>query len=336
MTTFIVAAQGSTEQSSPGLQEIGYWNKGGGRHNAVGKLIWDFGEAGKPFVHITSEGTESLESATVRYRTDFHNRNQGIMDPSVLQEKEVTIFGLGSVGAKLALDLTRAGVGRLTLIDPDRVSVSNLCRCEYDLFDLGRSKTEALTARMLAINPKMRIACHDEDLLQMSSALEDVICRSHLVVGATDNPGAQRVINSTAYHHVPSLYPGVYPQGMGGEIIITIPGETACMECVLKNILSQSLSPKRGTWDYATEGQLKPEAALIADIQNIVTNTTKLALALLSRGEDGSKLSSFINPKHNVLFICNEVEEDWLFEYPFQTIWASSEVNEDCWCRTLA
>jgi molybdopterin/thiamine biosynthesis adenylyltransferase len=226
-------------------------------------------------------------------------------------------------------------VHKFTLIDPDYVSVQNICRCEFDLFDLGLPKPTACRNRMLAINPRVEVNVHVQDVRKMNpDVLEAVIQRASLVIWSTDNPDVQRVGNGLTYHRIPALYPGVYPQGTGGEVIITIPDETPCLECVLKGLLSQPVQ-RKGAWDYATEGQLKPEPALIADIQNVVTHTTKLALALLSRGKEKSRLKDFIDPKLSVLFIGNEVEKDWIFEYPFQTVWASAEVDPECWCRGM-
>ena len=334
---FVIAAvkSKSVEPEAHGLREVGYWSKAPGVIVAEGKLSLGLvGRSVTGILGLQNHTDEEVKVKVIPYKTDFHARNQGIIDPSVFSGKEVLVCGIGSVGAKVAQDLARAGVEIFTLIDPDGVSLHNICRCECDLFDLGRPKPLACRDRILAINPRARIDVFTEDVRQMNTdVLETAIQRSSLAIWATDNPDAQRVGNGMTYHHVPGLYPGVYPQGTGGEDILTIPGETPCLECVLQGLLSKS-QKQRGAWDYATEGQLKPEPALIADIQNVVTNTTKLALGLLSRGEKQSRLSEFIDPKLSVLFICNEVEENWIFEYPFQTVWASAEVNPDCWCRS--
>ena len=51
------------------------------------------------------------------YETDFTKRNHGIIDQSCLQERSVTIIGLGSGGSPIALDLIRCGVTNFNLID---------------------------------------------------------------------------------------------------------------------------------------------------------------------------------------------------------------------------
>ena len=329
---YVVARAGSSGEM--GLERIGTWSKISVHEPSEGEIALHVDGDHVSILSCNEGRTVAADVTLVPYTTDFQARNHGIIDPSMLSTKKVVICGLGSVGAKVSQDLTRAGVMKFTLIDPERVALANICRCEYDLFDLGQPKPEATRDRMLSINPRAEIICHNNDLRSMpEDVLDDAIGKADLAVMATDNPDAQRVGNGLCYHRAPALYPGVYPQGTGGEIIFTVPSETPCLECVLKNILSQT-ETRKGTWDYATEGQLKPEPALIADIQNVVTNTTKLALALLSRGEKQSRLNRLIDPGLNVLFICNEVEDDWIFEYPFQTVWASAEFNPACWCRS--
>lgn len=331
---FIVGKLATQSGDCGGLQEVGCWGKGMRITVGDGKVSLTVdGERANCFLAQNGGELQEIDFQIIRYQTDFQARNCGLVDPSVLASKEVLIVGNSSVGGKIAQDLTRAGVGKFTLVDPDCVSIQNICRCEFDLFDLGLPKPIACRKRMLAINPRVEVKVYAEDIRKMNpDVLEEAIQPADLAIWATDNPDVQRVGNGLTYHRVNGIFPGVYPQGTGGEIILTIPDITPCQECVLKGLSAQPVQ-RKGSWDYATEGQTKPEPALIADIQNIVVHTTKLALALLSRGEEKSRLKDFIDPNLSVLFIGNE--KDWIFEYPFQTAWASAEVNPDCWCRAI-
>lgn len=72
-----------------------------------------------------------------------------------LKSSHVAVFGIGGVGGFLAEALARAGVGKLTLIDSDRVSVSNLNRqIIATLSTVGKYKTEAMKERIADINPE--------------------------------------------------------------------------------------------------------------------------------------------------------------------------------------
>jgi sulfur carrier protein ThiS adenylyltransferase len=91
----------------------------------------------------------------------------GIFDRNVPGSTEILlrstagIAGCGGLGSNAALSLARAGVGRLILVDFDRVEESNLNRQQYFLEDVGRLKTEALSARLRSIRPETRITALD-------------------------------------------------------------------------------------------------------------------------------------------------------------------------------
>ena len=61
-----------------------------------------------------------------------------------LQAGRVAICGLGGLGSLVALELARLGVGRLLLIDGDRVDPTNLARQHYSLSQIGQAKTDAM------------------------------------------------------------------------------------------------------------------------------------------------------------------------------------------------
>ncbi|MBQ3537031.1 MAG: tRNA threonylcarbamoyladenosine dehydratase [Clostridia bacterium] len=76
-----------------------------------------------------------------------------------LNSSSVIIFGLGGVGSYTAEALSRAGVGKLTLVDGDRISLSNINRQLYALHStVGRYKTEVAKERISDINPDCEIS----------------------------------------------------------------------------------------------------------------------------------------------------------------------------------
>lgn len=74
------------------------------------------------------------------------------------QEKRVIIFGIGGVGSWCAESLVRSGIRNLTIVDSDRVCVTNVNRqLMATTKTVGQVKTEVLKARLLEINPKASI-----------------------------------------------------------------------------------------------------------------------------------------------------------------------------------
>jgi len=80
-----------------------------------------------------------------------------------LSQTHILLVGLGGVGAYTAEQLCRAGIGEMTLVDADTVSVSNLNRQLPALHStIGKSKVEVIAARMRDINPNIKLHIVEE------------------------------------------------------------------------------------------------------------------------------------------------------------------------------
>ena len=79
-----------------------------------------------------------------------------------LKNAKVLVFGVGGVGGYVVEALVRSGIGGLTLVDPDRVSESNINRQIVALTStVGQYKTHAAKARALDINPDCVVETHE-------------------------------------------------------------------------------------------------------------------------------------------------------------------------------
>ena len=75
-----------------------------------------------------------------------------------LAKAHVAVFGLGGVGSFAVEALTRAGVGRLTIVDDDSVTVSNINRQLYALHStVGQAKIDVAKRRIADINPAAKV-----------------------------------------------------------------------------------------------------------------------------------------------------------------------------------
>ena len=108
-----------------------------------------------------------------------------------LQAARVALFGLGGVGGHAAEALVRGGVGRLVLVDGDRVCLSNLNRqfCATHA-TLGQLKVEALRMRLLQINPHLEVEVHPCFLTETNVALFE-LARCDYVIDAVDDIAAK-------------------------------------------------------------------------------------------------------------------------------------------------
>ena len=92
---------------------------------------------------------------------DWLSRTELLLGPErlgKLKDAHVLVAGLGGVGAYAAEQLCRAGVGEMTIIDGDRVDVTNKNR-QLPALDsnMGKAKAEIMAARFRDINPDIRL-----------------------------------------------------------------------------------------------------------------------------------------------------------------------------------
>ncbi len=94
----------------------------------------------------------------------------------------VAICGLGGLGSNIAVSLARVGIGKLILIDFDRVDITNLHRQQYKTAQLGQNKVDALAENLSEIAPYVVVEVHNAKITKnnMSELLQeaDIICEA--------------------------------------------------------------------------------------------------------------------------------------------------------------
>ena len=79
-----------------------------------------------------------------------------------LEDSKIIIYGIGGVGSFAVEGLVRAGVGKLVLVDPDKISESNINRqIHSNVNTIGKSKVEVMKKRILEINPKANVEIYN-------------------------------------------------------------------------------------------------------------------------------------------------------------------------------
>ena len=121
-----------------------------------------------------------------RYRRHLTLPEIGLDGQHKLLGARILLIGVGGLGCPVAQYLAAAGVGRLGLVDPDRVDASNLQRQElYGTGDLGRPKVDVARARIAAMNPDVRVDVFDVKLTSQN-ALE-LLGGWDVVIDGSDN-----------------------------------------------------------------------------------------------------------------------------------------------------
>lgn len=170
-------------------------------------------------------------SAAEEERYSRHLRLPEVGEEGQLRLKEASILlvGLGGLGAPAALYLAAAGVGRLGLLDGDRVELSNLQRqVLYGVADLGRPKAEAAAARLADLNPEVLLDVLPWRL-EAANALE-LIAPYDLVLDGSDNAATRYLVNDACRQLGKTLVWGAVLR-FEGQMAIFPPGGP-CYRCL--------------------------------------------------------------------------------------------------------
>ena len=125
----------------------------------------------------------------------------------------VAICGLGGLGSNIAVALARAGVGKLILIDFDKVDITNLHRQQYKANQIGMNKTDALAHNLREIAPYVVVENHciriTEDNAEQFLENPDIICE------AFDDAECKAMLTNLVLEKMPSKYI-IASSGMAG------------------------------------------------------------------------------------------------------------------------
>jgi len=147
-----------------------------------------------------------------------------------LRAASVLVIGAGGLGSPASIYLAAAGVGRIGLVDFDRVDVTNLHRqILYGTSDVGRPKLEAARARLLDLNPEIAVTAH-EARLSSENALE--ILRDYdVILDGTDNFATRYLVNDACVLlGKPNVYGSVFR--FDGQVSVFSTPEGPCYRCL--------------------------------------------------------------------------------------------------------
>jgi molybdopterin/thiamine biosynthesis adenylyltransferase/rhodanese-related sulfurtransferase/molybdopterin converting factor small subunit len=149
----------------------------------------------------TTTATETVaplsKEEILRYSRHLIMPEVGMEGQLKLKQAKVLLVGSGGLGAPLALYLAAAGVGRLGLVDFDRVDFTNLQRqVLYGTSDVGQPKLEAARRRLADLNPEIQIDGYETKLTK-ENALE-ILRPYDIVVDGTDNFPTRYLVNDAS------------------------------------------------------------------------------------------------------------------------------------------
>lgn len=175
-----------------------------------------------------------------------------------LAQSSVLLVGAGGLGSTLSQLLCAAGVGRLVILDADRVSASNLQRqILYRTDQIGEPKMLHAAESLRRLNPHVQIEAYDEFLTPANARLRAQGC--DLIADGTDNAAARYLMNDLC---VGLGIPYVYGS------IVDFYGQAAVFNLTEKSATYRCLFPEtENSLPAAPKGVIAPLPALIASIE---------------------------------------------------------------------
>ena len=167
----------------------------------------------------------AFETPTVT-RKDYLNK---------LRSSHVAVLGAGGIGTWVIESLARSGVGELTVIDPDSVSIHNLPRqCIYCEIDVGKGKAQTTRDKIRKINAEVKVNAVPE-MVRSPKHLSRLIDGASLVINCSDNPDTtttNQIVSSACFScELPHILCGGYDGHISFIGPTVVPYKTACWEC---------------------------------------------------------------------------------------------------------
>jgi len=171
------------------------------------------------------------EEELTRYSRQIMIPDWNVEGQLKLKNAKVTIVGVGGLGCPVALYLTAAGIGKITLIDREKVELSNLNRqILHWSRDVGKFKTLSALEKLSELNPSINFESYEEQVDEKS--IRKMIKGSNVVVDCLDNWKTRFILNEACVtERIPLVHAGVH--SWYGQITTILPGESPCLRCIL-------------------------------------------------------------------------------------------------------
>ncbi len=167
------------------------------------------------------------------------------------------VVGAGALGSPVAAYLTGAGVGRIGIVDSDRVELSNLHRqFLHTTPEIGFPKAHSAVAKLQVLNPDVMVEPYQVRLDEENA--EGMVLGHDLIVDCSDSFDTRYLVNHTCcVSGTPLVEGGVL--GLAGLVMAIRPGETACYRCAFPE-------PPPDPATCTTAGILGPAAGVVGSL----------------------------------------------------------------------
>ncbi|MDC9582416.1 molybdopterin-synthase adenylyltransferase MoeB [Xenorhabdus sp. PR6a] len=174
---------------------------------------------------------ELTNEEMLRYNRQIVLRGFDFDGQERLKSAKVLIVGMGGLGCAAAQYLAAAGIGTLTLLDFDTVSLSNLQRqILHRDARIGLAKVDSAALTLREINPHIRINPVDGRL--DDPALDKLVSQHEIVLDCTDNVAIREQLNRLCYGRKIPLVSGAAIRMEGQLAVFTYQPQAPCYRCL--------------------------------------------------------------------------------------------------------
>jgi len=170
------------------------------------------------------------EEQSLRYSRQLPLAGIGRAGQKRLLGSSALVVGAGGLGSPVLLYLAAAGVGRLGIVDPDQVEISNLQRqIMHDTRDLGRAKARSAADSVRRLNPHVQVDVHELPLTQVNAP--SLVAPYDIVVDCSDSFAVRQASSQACVRlDKPCVYGSVFEYE--GQASFFPPGGGPCYNCL--------------------------------------------------------------------------------------------------------
>ena len=196
-----------------------------------------------------------------KYSRQIVLKNVGTIGQKKILSSNVLIVGAGGLGCPIVDYLSRAGIGKIGIVDYDKVDISNIHRQSiYTLKDVGKYKVEVLKKKIIDINPDVKTKIYKNKITKKNAY--KILNQFDIIVDGSDNFKTKFLLNQFANKLKKIFIAGAISKYDGHIFSFNFKRkDEACLKCFYQSEVNEEVL------NCETDGILGPVAGIVGNIQ---------------------------------------------------------------------